>query len=93
MHLIKYLDNLTCCYIDLLRLNSYNTGYYIVHLLEHFILLQIATMPTNMEIPEAAIRKTAYVNIYLLDDFEKEIKEDKDNLISIGINEKPGYLL
>ena len=39
MHLIKCPDNLTCCYIDLLWLNSNNTGYYIIHFLEQFILL------------------------------------------------------
>ena len=40
MQLMKGLDNLTCCHIDLLCLNSYiNTGYYIIHFLDHFILL------------------------------------------------------
>ena len=41
MHLIKCLDNLTCCYIDLPWLNSYDTDYYIIHFLEQFILLHI----------------------------------------------------
>ena len=39
MHLIKCLDNLTCCYIDLLWLNPYITGYYRIHFIEQFILL------------------------------------------------------
>ena len=41
MHLMKCLDNLTCCYIDLVWLNSYITGYYIIHYLEQFILLHL----------------------------------------------------
>ena len=45
MHLIKCLDNLTCCYIDLLWLNSYITGYYIIHYLEQFILLHLYPLP------------------------------------------------